>query len=168
MIVHSQEAYAQRDINQSPFNVGFPIEPGEFTPAQVRDLVVRHGLVWENHRLQQLMNLIGGHPYLVRWALYHLAAGDVSFSTFLETAATEAGIYSHYLRGHLKTLEAYPDLGQAMGKVVRSDIPIRLPSEEAFKLHSMGLVVRVQNDVQPRCLLYRQYFSDRLGSKAGA
>jgi len=164
IIVHSQESYAQRDINQSPFNVGLPIELGEFTPAQVTDLAAHHGLRWTTGQLQELMAMIGGHPYLVRWALYHLATGDLSFATFLETAATEAGIYRNHLRRHLKTLEDDPDLGQAMLQVVLSDTPIRLPSEEAFKLDSMGLVVRVQNDVQPRCLLYRQYFSDRLPS----
>ena len=47
-IVHSQEPYAQMDINQSPFNVGLPIELGEFTQEQVEDLVKRHGLNWHD------------------------------------------------------------------------------------------------------------------------
>ncbi|OYQ66436.1 hypothetical protein B9G53_04145 [Pseudanabaena sp. SR411] len=38
IIVHSQEPYAQRDINQSPFNVGFPVELHEFTTEQVKEL----------------------------------------------------------------------------------------------------------------------------------
>lgn len=163
IIVHSQESYAQRDINQSPFNVGLPIELGEFTPDQVRDLVARHGLSWTEDELEQFRGLIGGHPYLVRSALYRIAAGDLSLAEFLRTAPTEAGIYSDYLRGHLKTLEDYPELGAAMKLVVTSEDPVRLRSEESFKLDSMGLVVRVDNNVKPRCDLYRQYFCDRLG-----
>ncbi|MBD2290790.1 AAA-like domain-containing protein [Microcystis wesenbergii FACHB-1317] len=163
IIVHSQESYAQRDINQSPFNVGLPIELGEFTPEQVQELVARHGLTWTEGELEQFMGLIGGHPYMVRSALYHIAAGDLSLAEFLRTAPTEAGIYSDYLRGHLKTLEDYPELGAAMKLVITSEVPVRLRSEESFKLDSMGLVVRVDNNVKPRCDLYRRYFCDRLG-----
>lgn len=164
MIVHSQEPYLQRDINQSPFNVGLPIELGEFTVTQVQILVRLHGLDWTQQDLEQVRLLIGGHPYLVRSALYHVAVGDLTLATFLRTAPTEAGLYSDHLVGHLRALEQYPALGTAMKAVVTSEAPVSLRSEEAFKLDSMGLVVRVENAVQPRCHLYRQYFRDRLGA----
>jgi hypothetical protein len=153
----------QKDINQSPFNVGLPIELNEFTAAQVRDLIGRHGLMWSDRDVEQFTNLIGGHPYLVRSALYHIAAGDLSLEEFLHTAPTEAGIYCNHLLGHLKALEDHPDLEAAMRKVVASEQPVSLRSAEAFKLDSMGLVVRVDNNVAPRCLLYKLYFRDRLG-----
>jgi serine/threonine protein kinase len=163
VIVHSQEPYAQRDINQSPFNVGFPVELSEFTTEQVRELVKRHKLIWSDEELQQFMELIGGHPYLVRSALYRIASQDINLADFLRTAPTEAGIYSSYLMGHLKTLEDYPELGEAMQKVVAADAPVRLRSEISFKLDSQGLISRIDNDVTPRCLLYKLYFRDRLG-----
>jgi serine/threonine-protein kinase len=163
IIVHSQEPYAQRDINQSPFNVGFPVELSEFTTEQVRELVKRHKLLWSDEELQQFMELIGGHPYLVRSALYRIASQDITLADFLRTAPTEAGIYSSYLMGHLKTLEDYPELGEAMQKVVAVDEPVRLRSEISFKLDSQGLVSRIDNNVTPRCLLYKLYFRDRLG-----
>jgi AAA-like domain/CHAT domain len=164
IIVYSQEPYLQKDINQSPFNVGLPIELNEFTTAQVKALVALHGLDWTEPTVAQVMALVGGHPYLVRSALYHVAMGDLSLETFLKTAPTEAGIYQDHLVGHLKALEDYPVLGTAMKAMVTAEAPVRLRSEEAFKLDSMGLVVRVENDVQPRCQLYRQYFRDRLGA----
>jgi len=160
IIVYSQEPYLQKDINQSPFNVGLPIELDEFSALQVQNLVALHGLDWTEQSVAQVMALIGGHPYLVRSALYHIAAGDVSLEEFLNTAPTEAGIYRDHLVGHLKLLEDYPILGEAMKTVVTAAVPVRLRSEEAFKLDSMGLVVRVANNVQPRCQLYRQYFRD--------
>jgi serine/threonine-protein kinase len=163
IIVHSQEPYAQRDINQSPFNVGFPVELSEFTTEQVRELVKRHRLIWSDDELDQFMELIGGHPYLVRSALYRIASQDITLADFLRTAPTEAGIYSSYLMGHLKTLEDYPELGEAMQKVVAVDEPVRLRSEISFKLDSQGLVSRIDNNVTPRCLLYKLYFRDRLG-----
>ncbi|MGA7936601.1 MAG: AAA-like domain-containing protein, partial [Kovacikia sp.] len=165
MIVYSQEPYLQRDINQSPFNVGLPIELGEFTVAQVQNLVALHGLGWPEQAVGQVMALIGGHPYLVRSALYHLAVGDLTLAEFFETAPTEAGLYRDHLVGLLGALERYPALGTAMKTVVASETPVSLRSEEAFKLDSMGLVVQVGNAVQPRCQLYRQYFGDRLESR---
>ena len=163
IIVHSQEPYLPKDINQSPFNVGLPIVLGELTAPEVQGLITRHGLTWTEAEVEQLGALIGGHPYLVRLALYHLAAGDLSLEEFLQTAPTEAGIYRNHLLGHLKALEDYPDLAAAMKTVVASAVPVRLRSEEAFKLDSRGLLVRHKNEVQPRCLLYRLYFCDRLG-----
>jgi hypothetical protein len=163
IIVHSQEPYLPKDINQSPFNVGLAIKLGEFTTSEVQGLIARHGLRWTDQQVGQFIGLIGGHPYLVRSALYHIASGDVSLEEFLLIAPTEAGIYSSHLLGHLKVLEDYPKLAAAMKTVVASEHPVRLRSEEAFKLDSRGLVVRDKNDVQPRCLLYRLYFRDRLG-----
>jgi AAA-like domain/CHAT domain len=166
IVVHSQESYAQKDINQSPFNVGLPIELGEFTPTQVRELAVRHGLSWMEGEFAQLMRLIGGHPYMVRTALYYIASGDFSLAEFLKTAPTEAGVYSDLLRGHLKALEDCPELGTAMKKVADAEGSVSLRSEDAFKLDSMGLVVREENNVKPRCDLYRQYFQGRLEANA--
>ncbi len=103
---------------------------------------------------------------MVRSALYSLAAGDFSFDEFLKMAPTEGGVYGNLLLGYLKVLEDCPELGAAMKKVVDVDIPVNLRSEEAFKLDSMGLVVRVENNVIPRCNLYRQYFRKRLGAQA--
>ncbi len=163
VIVHSQEPYLPKDINQSPFNVGLPIELGEFTASEVQVLIARHELEWTEQQVADFIGLVGGHPYLVRSALYRIATGDVSLTEFLRTAPTEAGIYQGHLLGHLRALEDYPELAAAMKTVVASANPVRLRSDEAFKLDSRGLIVRVDNDVVPRCLLYRLYFCDRLG-----
>jgi AAA-like domain/CHAT domain len=164
IIVHSQETYAQkRDINQSPFNIGLAIELDEFTAEQVQELVRLHRLDWTDQEVKQLMSLIGGHPYLVRLALYHIASGDETLDGFLKKAPTEAGVYRNYLASSINTLEKYPELGKSMKAVVMSDTPVRLRSEEAFKLTSLGLVVRTEYEVRPRCLLYRKYFREWLG-----
>ena len=44
VLSHSLESYATKDINQSPFNVGLPVELGELSADQVRHLVRLHGL----------------------------------------------------------------------------------------------------------------------------
>ncbi|MDY7016283.1 MAG: AAA-like domain-containing protein, partial [Cyanobacteriota bacterium] len=73
VIVHSKEVYIPLNINQSPFNVGLPIELKEFDRDRVTDLTQRHGLSWTEKQIEQLMEMVGGHPYLVRVALYQIA-----------------------------------------------------------------------------------------------
>jgi hypothetical protein len=164
VLVHSKEVYIPLNINQSPFNVGLSVELQEFSPEQVKILIERHhGLNWTDAQVDKLMNMVGGHPNLVRLALYHVQRQDSTLEQLLQTAPTEAGIYSDHLRGHLCNLEHHPNLAGAFSQVVNSLVPIEIDSESAFKLHSMGLVVYCnENKVMPRCDLYRQYFQNRL------
>ncbi|MBD2447525.1 AAA-like domain-containing protein [Nostoc sp. FACHB-152] len=162
VVVHSTEVYIPLNINQSPFNVGLPIELPEFNAQQVLDLAQRHGLDWNFTEVEQLMRMVGGHPYLVRVALYRIARKDITLDLLLQKAPTEAGPYSDHLRRHLWNLEQRPELAAAIKKVVATTSPVRLDSIECFKLLSMGLLQQQGNDVTPRCNLYRQYFRDRL------
>ncbi|HBB35079.1 MAG TPA: molecular chaperone Tir [Cyanobacteria bacterium UBA9273] len=162
VVVHSTEVYVPMDINQSPFNVGLSLELPEFTPQQVFDLARLHGLDWQVDRVDSLMAMVAGHPYLVRLALYHIARQDISLEELLQRAPTEAGLYSDHLRRHLWNLQQHPELVAAIQEVVTATAPVRLESAAAFKLHSMGLVHFHGNEVTPRCDLYRQYFRDRL------
>lgn len=164
IVVHSTEVYIPLDINQSPFNVGLPIDLPEFTAVQVQELARRYGLNWQTSQVEQLMNMVGGHPFLIRLAFYHIARQDITLEQLLETAPTEAGLYSDHLRRHLWNLQQHPQLAAAIKEVVSTSNPVRLEAVIAFKLHSMGLVHLQGNDVKPRCHLYRQYFQERLAS----
>lgn len=164
IVVHSTEAYIPLKIHESPFNVGLPIELPELTSGQVLNLAHRHRLRWHEGEVDRLMGLVGGHPFLVRVALYHLARGDKSLQDLLATGPTEAGLYGDHLRRHMWNLEQYPELAEAVREIVFSDSPVRLSSERAFKLESMGLVRRSGNEVNLRYELYARYFRDRLRS----
>ena len=157
------ESYLQKDINQSPFNVGFPVELGELSPDQVSHLVELHGLSLKDTEVDQLLALVGGHPYLVRKALYELANG-LSFARFIKEAPTEAGVFGDHLRGILRAIEDHPDLKEALQMVVNSVEPVKLRSEHAFKLESLGVLVPEGNLERPRCRLYTTYLADRLTS----
>jgi AAA-like domain/Trypsin-like peptidase domain len=165
ILVHSTEPYIEFNRNQSPFNVGLPIKLTEFNAQQVENLANLHGLNWCSEQaenpIEKIMKILGGHPYLARVALYHIAMGDISLENFLNTAATEEGYYSKHLLRQLWNLEQQPQLKEAMKKVILSNKPVRLDSVTGFKLYSMGLVKQVGNDVEPRCDLYRLYLCDR-------
>jgi hypothetical protein len=82
----------------------------------------------------------------------------------MQTAATDAGIYSNHLHRHLSHLQEHPQLASACDRVIKASTPVELEQNLKFKLHSMGLV-NLQGDlVISSCELYRQYFRDRLSS----
>ncbi|MBD2409479.1 AAA-like domain-containing protein [Nostoc calcicola FACHB-3891] len=163
VVVHSTEAYPSLDTNHSPFNVGLPIDLPEFNLQQVTNLANQNelGLLREAH-LSKLMRLVGGHPYLVQHAIAYLKSQPVSLEELLRLAPTEQGIFSDHLRQQLWHLQHNPQLEAGYKRVVMANAPIRLDTEVAFKLHSLGLVKLSSNDCVPSCDLYRQYFSTRL------
>lgn len=164
VISHSQEVYIPLNINQSPFNVGLPIELPELNQRQVTDLVHRHRLNLSNQEICDLMEMVGGHPYLVRVALYQIARGRITLDSLLKVAPTEEGPYYDHLRRHLVNLEKDAELAATIRQVINSEKPVEIHTGEAFKLRSMGLIKFQGNAVMPLCGLYRQYFSHRLAS----
>ncbi len=161
-IVHSKEVYIPLNINQSPFNVGLPIDLPEFNKSQVEELVRRHHLNWSEQEVSKLMTMVGGHPYLVRLALHEIARGRIDLFDFLEVASTEQGMFSDHLRRHLYNLQEDKKLVSAMKQIITSSNAVRLDTSLAFKLRSMGLVKFHGNYVAPLCNLYRLYFQENL------
>jgi len=164
IVVHSTEVYIPMNINQSPFNVGLPVDLPEFNSQQIQDLAARHNLNWSEAEVEKLMAIVGGHPYLVRVALYHISRSDLTLDELKETAIADAGIYSDHLRRQLWNLEEYPELAQGMREIVAADSPVQLKAMQAFKLDSLGLVKLHGNECVPRCELYRQYFRSHLSA----
>ncbi|MBW4512778.1 MAG: AAA-like domain-containing protein [Scytonematopsis contorta HA4267-MV1] len=161
IFVHSKEVYIPLNVNQSPFNVGLPLELPQLNQCQVQELVKRHGLNWSQWQLEQIMTLLGGHPYLVRMALYKIVRDQMAFEELLQIAATEQGPYDSHLRRHLLNLASDENLQAAVKFIFAADVPVELATvnyTEAFKLRSMGLVKSQGNQVMPLCDLYRQYF----------
>jgi len=158
VLAHSTEVYIPLDYHQSPFNAGVPVELEEFNQQQIEDLAARHGINSQDSLLAELRTMVGGHPYLLRLAMYDVARGKTTFKDLLESAITEAGIYNYHLRSLLEILREVPDLAQALSRVVNSTVGVELDAMQIYKLHSLGLVQRQNNHVTPRCQLYRDYF----------
>ncbi|AFY93205.1 hypothetical protein Cha6605_2119 [Chamaesiphon minutus PCC 6605] len=159
IVVHSTEIYIPLQLNQSPFNVGLPIQLDTFSLAEVQQLARCYGLDWDDGtEAGQLMELVGGHPALVNIAFYHLSRGDITLGELLQTAATATGIYHHHLQRHWVTLTEQPELAQALDRVMSATSPLVLAPILAYKLSSLGLIDRVGDTAIPGCELYQQAF----------
>ncbi|MDJ0899260.1 MAG: AAA-like domain-containing protein [Xenococcus sp. MO_188.B8] len=163
IVIYSTEDLPKLNIHQSPFNVGTKIELPDFEEEQILELALRYNLDWSINEAQQLREQIGGHPYLVHHAIKSLKMNSkLTLSELLEKAATDSGIYADYLQNHWSTLEQEPTLAKQLKKIVRATEPIAISPIYLYKLDSMGLITKVDNQVQPRCQIYRDYFRERL------
>lgn len=159
IIVHSTEVYASLDINSSPLaNVGLVIELPEFTPEQVQRLVKLHGLDLTANQVKQLMDLLGGHPLLLRSACDYLRLHETTFKKLLEVAPTLEGPFRSHLLEYLQKLENNPELKTAFRQVITTKQRLQLSPNIARSLKRLGLVKLEGNFAKPRCKLYRQFF----------
>src|ERR1044071_9678546 len=92
------------NLVQSPFNVGEVIELADFTRADVADLNRRHTYPLAPAEEEQLFELLGGHPYLTRRALYLVASQSISPQELFAHAADDGGPFGDHLRYHFLRL----------------------------------------------------------------
>ncbi len=146
-------------LNQSPFNVGERLRLRDFTPHQVADLNVRHGSpLGGGAEIAALMDLVGGHPYLVRQALYVLASEHWSLAQLSRAAPSDAGPFGDHLRALLWALLQDKPLLAAVARIARGG---GCDDEGLFqRLMAAGLVAGDGHaTARLRCTLYQEYFS---------
>ena len=165
IIAISEDFYARHESVGSPlFNICHLIRLREFDEEEIVNLAQRHGLSLSNEELKLLADMIGGHPHLIRTALYELARGNTTLDKLLNEAPTNSGIFRKHLRSCLFKLQSNTDLMEAFTQVVNADKPIKIGSREAYRLECMGLVKEIDGKVSPSSILYRQYFQNYLNS----
>lgn len=163
VIAHAMEVYLPLNANKSPFNVGLPIELRSFTSHQVQDLAKRHGLDWTTAETEQLLALVGGHPYLVRLALYHICRQTVTLDQILHPDSDAEEIYKEHLQRQLWSLRQDSTLANAYAQIIKTSESFELELILGFKLQSMGLIHFQNNRAIPGCELYTKYFREQLG-----
>jgi hypothetical protein len=92
-IVGRAEVYIPLDINRSPFNVGISIEIDAFRADRIELLTTKHQLNWTNPEIDRLMELIGGHPFLVRLVMFEAASKSIDLTAAIATASSPNGIF---------------------------------------------------------------------------
>ena len=166
IVAHATECYVPMNANQSPFNVGETISLSEFDFSQVKELVEGHRVNLNDGEIGRLMEVIGGHPFLVEKAIAFLKDNPgVGLDELLGKAATLEGIYSSHLLGLWGYIQEREKLVTAMKEIVNGTEGADLKNPPlAHQLESLGAVKLDGNKVMPRCDLYRQFFRDQLGA----
>ena len=165
VIVHSTDVYGQLDINYSPLaGAGEFQELREFQVKEVQTWIQIRGLNWEQDQLNNLFDLVGGNPSLLREPLQKLQRENITIEKLLNKQQMPSIYY------HLSRIEEFLDkdlnLASAFQDVINSESWVKLSKDYAFKLEALGLVTSntkgIGNYVQVRNNLYRQYFRSYL------
>ncbi|WP_416675147.1 AAA-like domain-containing protein [Egbenema bharatensis] len=158
ILSYSTEVYVPLNLNQSPFNVGLPIDLPLLTIEDVQVLAQAYGL--SRDVAPPLMEWVGGHPYLIQLALYHLWSGQSTLEDLLQKASTPVGIYASHLNHCLVKLQDEAELAEAFQQVVQAETGVGLELAIAHKLESLGLIQFDDScHAQPLCKLYQQFFA---------
>jgi hypothetical protein len=151
-----------KDLSQSPFNVGLGLVLEDFNGQQVADLNQKHGNPLAGpEEVQRLMELVGGHPYLVRIALYTLTVEQWSLAELERVACDPGSPFAHHLNDCLSVVKQ----DRVLTKEVRSILKRNICSSDAIfqKLWTAGLVQgRSPKAVTMRCRLYHDFLEPRL------
>lgn len=160
VVIHSTDVYIPLNVNQSPFNVGLSLKIPEFNEEQVAEFARRHELKWfDSSAVKELMQLVGGHPYLIHLGLYNLQQQKISFTELLETAISYNGIYSNHLRYLLTKLQSNPELSKAYYQIINHQESHQISANMIHKLDSLGLIRKSEGaNLQPACEMYRLFF----------
>ena len=160
IVVHSTEIYVPLQLNQSPFNVGLPVQLNTFSQKEVIQLAQCYRLDWSDSlEAKLLMDMVEGHPGLVHIAIYHLSQGGVILSELLENACRSSGIFFSHLQRHRLVLSEQPELSNAFRTLSGTDKSIQFDPILIYKLSSMGLIKLDSNQPTPSCQLYQQFFN---------
>jgi hypothetical protein len=134
---------------------------GDFTKEEVNELNKRHNFpLVDQNEVRKLMNLIGGHPYLIRQALYWLAVGKTDLKTLLAQPTKDTGPFAEHLEHYRRRILEKPDLKQALIYIYRHGS--WQESQGFHRLKEAGLIKRVEQQALFRNALYAGYFKERL------
>ncbi len=161
VLVTSTEPYQLiSNLNQSPFNVGEILQLNDFSSEQLRILNSYHDSPLTDDELNRIEQLLGGHPYLTRRAMYWIATRRMSFDELFRNATEDRGPFGDHLRYHLFRLRGNDALIRAFNQVIQGE---PCPDDLLFfRLRGAGLVSRKENRTIPRCRLYAEYFAKHL------
>lgn len=162
VVVYSTEEYVKLDINCSPFNIGLPLRLPELTQQQVAELANRYDLDWSSEQSSQLMNLVGGHPALIRIAFYYLCTQGMTFEDLMQEALADGGVYRYHLWRHWTSLQKNPHLVKILKQILTNAQGSYVDSIQGYKLESLGLICYDGDRIRLRCELYYAYFKKQL------
>lgn len=160
MAISTEPGLLIDNLSQSPFNVGITLELRDFTAGETQRANELHGGMLDPTDLTQLQELLGGHPYLTRRALYIISKERYTPRALLKDADSESGPFGDHLRALLARLMRREDMCKALRAALKTG---QCEGEARFRLIAGGLLREQDQRVVARNELYRRYFAKALG-----
>jgi AAA-like domain/TIR domain len=162
LVVSTEPQFFIEDVTQSPFNVVEPVRLEYFEQTHLAQMNDLFGKPVSDDELAELLELLGGHPYLTRLAFYRLAQDPtLTFANLCQRAADDDGPFGEHLRARVSQLGGRPELLQAMAGLVMRGIAPKLPA--FYRLKAAGLVRRDRDGkTVPANAIYKSFLARAL------
>jgi hypothetical protein len=159
IVTHSTVNYPNFNIDSSHlFGIGHVANLSDWEVPQVKSITQQYNLNLSVTEIEQLMSLIGGHPYLVRKAVEYLYKTQKTVADLLKIATDKDSPFYLYLNQILRHLEKLPELCNIYNQIIQGSLK-RLSSTSEYHLDSMGLIKTTkEGKILPKYLLYYNYF----------
>ena len=159
LIISTEPGALISSLYQSPFNVGVNIYLEDFNRDQVYRLNRLHGSPVNDNAFEAFFELLEGHPYLTREALYLLVSERWTFQKLMRDAAKDQGPFGSHFMSQFNVFTKDHDLQKAFTLINQQN---KCNDEESVsRLLQLGLVKGRGDSYYCRCGLYRQYFEGR-------
>jgi transcriptional regulator with XRE-family HTH domain len=162
LTIYSTEIAMPSSINPSLLNTGTLINLPEFTLAQVQELAQCYQQEITREQIQQLITLLGGHPYRLQLAFYSLYQQTITLEAILENSDRLTALYAEHLQQQWWNLQNYDELLPIFTKIVNNPKPIKIKLSLGYQLQRMGLVRLKGNLASLYCELFRPFFMGAL------
>ena len=162
ILVHSTEPMlAVNSIDQSPFyNVGFSVNLLSFTLREIDELAKRYNISLSEREINKLSESLGGHPYLTRKTLYHMAYEKIELNELLSDAFEDTSIYSDHFRRYLLVIEKNSKLIESLKSIIEKKGC--LDEKECHALKAAGIIKGNLEECEFSCSLYKSFFTKHL------
>jgi hypothetical protein len=149
-------ALVTTNVHRSPFaNVASQIRLLDLDQDKVARLSALHALDWSAEEIEALMNLVGGHPFLVRLAMVHAARNKVPLATLLDD---DSPIFDPFLDRIRWLLSKSPALLSALRALAGTD-DHKADPEALIRLRHAGIARLVDGEYRIRYPLYMRLLS---------
>jgi hypothetical protein len=160
-----------KDANNSPFNVGKVLQLPELEISQVKNLIQIYDLRLNDKEIIHLMNLVGGHPFLLNSFLYEVSQNRILMQDISTLNVNKLyGLYYNHLVWYSDYLDREPQLKNLVREIVRIDQPIprssqfleRFKVSDLLKLTDLGLIKLniIDDNFEVTNQLYKSYFHE--------
>ncbi|HKI17376.1 MAG TPA: AAA-like domain-containing protein, partial [Isosphaeraceae bacterium] len=153
-----------RDLNQSPFNVGLRVVLEDFDTTQIAYLNDQLGCPLHSLKeVERLADLVGGHPYLVRLALYDLATHPRTLDELERVATRQDGPFASPLRLMMNLIGS----NEQLRFILRSILTRKKCDDESMyqRLWAVGLIRGENRDhAMFRSRIYEDFCRQFLGN----
>lgn len=160
LVTSTEEYRLIKNLHVSPFNVGETIDLENFSFENLILLNHRHGSPLSEQQVFELMDLLLGHPYLSRKALYQIATKRYTFEDLMAESTDDRGPFGDHLRHHKFCLYGEEDLVKGLKEVLNENKCT--DSLVFFRLRGAGLIRTEGRHIVPRCKLYANYFNEHI------